>query len=220
MRRDVELFFAVVQSGGGEFCVNSHSTPVGLSIFATSYMPSKPADFGSFNVLSIERQGEPDPVHVRDFVAALVVHHGRKGSFVLECLHSLQKGSVHRNSFDGCMFGAWTKAPFLLLSRCLSVAVFRRGYPRDAMQRAGNRFVPRVLGVRHSRRWTRQDIMRDHRSFHVLVLEPPSFLFGQGPFGGAQPDRMSGLFACLPPTPGPHNDPAKPSGTLDAVGQG
>ena len=25
---------------------------------------------------------------------------------------------------------------------------------------------------------------------------------------------------CLPATPGPHNDPAKPSGTLDAVGQG
>ena len=65
VRRDMELFFAVVQSGGGEFCVNSHSTPVGLSI-ATSYMPSKPADFGFFNVLSIERQGEPDPVHIRD----------------------------------------------------------------------------------------------------------------------------------------------------------
>ena len=57
------------------------------------------------------------------------------------------------------------------------------------MQRAGNRFVPRVWGVRRSRRhvgqgegvelWIRQDIMGDHRSFHVLVAEP-RFLLVKG----------------------------------------
>ena len=41
---------------------------VGLTTLTTSSMPSKPTDFGFFNVLSIQRQNEPDPAHIRDFV--------------------------------------------------------------------------------------------------------------------------------------------------------
>ena len=40
------------------------------------------------------------------------------------CLLNLQKGSVHHHSFDGCMFGAQTKAPFFL-SNCPSWRVGR-----------------------------------------------------------------------------------------------
>ena len=40
---------------------------VGLTTLTTSSMPSKPTDFGFFNVPSIERQNEPDPAHIRDF---------------------------------------------------------------------------------------------------------------------------------------------------------
>ena len=79
-----------------------------------------------FNVLSIERQNEPDPAHIRDFRQKCESEQfwwcviGGKAASCWSVLHNLQKGSVYHYSFDGCMFGAQTKAPFLLLSNCPS----------------------------------------------------------------------------------------------------
>ena len=104
---------------------------VGLSTFTTSCMPSKPTDLGFFNVLSIERQSEPDPAHIRDFCEKCESEQlwrciiGGKAASCWSVLHSLQKGSVHRYSFEGRKFGAQTKAPFLLLSTCPSWSALR-----------------------------------------------------------------------------------------------
>ena len=103
----------------------------GWSTFTTSCMPSTPTNVGFFNIPSIERQGEPDPAHIKDFCEKCESEQlwwciiGEKAASCWSVLHSLQKGSAHRHSFDGRMFGAQTKAPFLLLSNCPSWSALR-----------------------------------------------------------------------------------------------
>ena len=111
---------------------------VGLTTLTTSSMPSKPTDFGFFNVLSIESQNEPDPAHFRDFCQKCESEQlwwciiGRKGSFVLECSPQLAKRGQYITT--------------ALMDVCL-VHKPRRRFSSSAIAHLGRRCVGRVAST-------------------------------------------------------------------------